>query len=83
MKVQVKHMYKLDVDDCVALRKKTEKAQSRDVSELWNIKLGHLHHGALKIMQYITKCLPKEALEKYDVCKGCALGKYKKSTFHG
>jgi len=33
-------------------------------------------------MQQITIGLPKGALEQHYVCKGCTLGKYKKSTFH-
>ena len=48
--VRVKNLYKLDVEDCAALITKTEKVQSRDISELWHRRLGHLHHGALKIM---------------------------------
>lgn len=80
--VRVKNLYKLDVEHCAALSTKAKKMQCRDVSELWHIRLGHLHHGALKIMQQITTGLPKGALEQQDVCKGCTLGKYTKSTFH-
>jgi len=32
-------------------------------------------------MKQITTGLPKGALEQHDVCKGCTLGKYVKSTF--
>jgi hypothetical protein len=80
--VRVKNLYKLDVEDCVALSTKAEKVQSRDVGELWHRRLGHLHHGALKIMQQISTGLPKGALEQWDTCKGCTLGKYTKSTFN-
>ena len=58
------NLYKLDVEDCSLLRIKAEKVQSRYVSELWHRILGHLHHGALKIMQQITTGLPKGALEQ-------------------
>jgi hypothetical protein len=51
IRVRVKNLYKLDVEDCVALSTKAEKVQSRDIGELWHRRLGHLHHGALKIMQ--------------------------------
>ena len=50
IRVRVKNLYKLDVEDCVALSSKAEKVQSHDVGEIWHIRLGHLHHGALKIM---------------------------------
>jgi hypothetical protein len=33
---------------------KAEKVVSRDEGELWHKILGHLHHGALKIMQPIS-----------------------------
>jgi len=62
--VRVRNMYNLDVEYCVALSTKAEKVQSHDVGEIWHRRLGNLHHGALKIMQLITTCLPKGALEK-------------------
>jgi len=34
IKVRVKNLYKLDVEDCVALSTKAENVQSRDISEL-------------------------------------------------
>ena len=49
--VRVNNLYKLEVYDCVALSSKAELVQSQDVGELWHRRLGHLHHGALKIMQ--------------------------------
>ena len=51
IKVHVKNMYKLDVEECVALRSKVEKVQSRNVDELCHMRLRYLHHGTLKIMQ--------------------------------
>ena len=48
--IQVKNLYKLEVDDCLALSMKVELVQSQDIGELWHRRLGHLHHGALKIM---------------------------------
>ena len=58
-----------------------ENMLSRDVGELWRSRLGHLHHGALKILQQIFTDLPKGTLEQVDTCKGCTLGKYTKSSF--
>ena len=73
---------KLDVDGCVALMSKADKVVSQDEGELWHMRLGHLHHSALKVMQQISRGLPKGTLVKIDTCKGCTMGKYTKSTFH-
>jgi len=61
---------------------KAEGSMSWDDGELWHRRLGHLHHGALKILQQITTRLPKGTIEQSDQCKGCTLGKFVKSTFH-
>ena len=55
---------------------------SRDDGKLWHRRLGHLHHGALKILQQISIGLPKGTLVQSDQCKGCTLGKFVKDTFH-
>jgi hypothetical protein len=41
---------------------KEEKVVSRDEGELWHRRLGHLHHGTLKIMQPISIGLPMGTL---------------------
>jgi len=51
IEVCVKNLYKLDVEDCVALSTKEEKVEGCDVSELWHKRLGHLHNGTLNIIQ--------------------------------
>jgi len=51
--IRVKNLYKLEVEECAALSTKEERVKSRDVGELWHRRLGHLHHGALKILQEI------------------------------
>ena len=79
--IRVKNLYKLEVDDCATLSSKAEMVQSQDVSELWHRRLGHLHHGALKIMQQISIGLPKGKIEQTNTCKGCTLGKYVKFSF--
>jgi hypothetical protein len=43
--------------------------------------LAHLHHGALNILKEIVTGLPELSIEHSDVCKGCALGKYAKTSF--
>lgn len=72
----------MEVEDFFALSTKAEKVQSGDIGELWHRKLGHLHHGAFKIMQQISTGIPKGTLEKVDTCMGCNLGKYTKASFH-
>jgi len=61
---------------------KVEGLVIRDDGELWHRRLGHLHHGALKILQQITTGLPKGTLAQLDQCKGCTLGNFWKATFH-
>ena len=80
--VQVKNIYKLEVDGCVAMVGKEEEVVSRDEGELWHRRLGHLHHGALKILQQISTGLPKGTLAQSDQCKGCTMGNFVKTTFH-
>jgi len=78
----VNNIYKLEVDDCATLSSKAKLVQSQDIGELWHRQLGHLHHGALKIMQQISIETPKGKLEQVDTCKGCTLGKYAKYSFN-
>jgi transposase InsO family protein len=80
--IRVKNLYMLEVDGCGAMIGKVEKVVSRDEGELWHRRLGHLYHGALKIMQQISTGLTRGTLAQLDQCKGCTLGKYVKSNFH-
>ena len=57
--VCVKNLYKLDVDGCAKLRSKVGEVVSGDTSELWDRRLGHLHHSSLRIMQQISTGLLK------------------------
>ena len=43
--------------------------------------MAHLHHGALPILRQITTGVPEFSLEHYDVCRGCTMGKYRKTLF--
>jgi hypothetical protein len=43
--------------------------------------MAHLHHGALNVLKEIVTGLPVLSTKHNDVCKGCALGKYGKTTF--
>ena len=62
----MKNIDKLEVDDRAALSSKAELVQSQDIGKLWHRRLGHLHHGALKIMLQISIGLPKGKLEQVD-----------------
>ena len=48
--IRVKNIYKMDVDGCATFMGRADKMVSRDEGELWHRRLGHLHHGALKVM---------------------------------
>eukprot|EP00253_Pinus_taeda_P009501 PITA_09501 len=52
-----------------AMAGKEKGLVSRDDVELWHRILGHLHHGALKILQQITTGLHKGTLAQSDRCK--------------
>ena len=78
----MKNLYKIDVDGCATLSNKEDEVVSRDTSVLWHMRLGHIHHSALRIMQHISIGLPKGTLAQRDACKGCITGKYTKATFH-
>ena len=78
---KVKNLYQLQVDGCAAMAGKAEGVVSWDEGELWHKRLGHLHHGALKILQQISTELPKGTLAQSDQCKGCTLGKFVKAIF--
>ena len=49
--VRVKNLYQLQVDGYAVMADKAEGVVSQDEGELWHRSLGHLHHGALKILQ--------------------------------
>jgi hypothetical protein len=52
-----------------------------DLEELWNRRMTHLHHGALKVLKDIVTGLPYFSTEHHEVCKGCVMGKYTKTYF--
>ncbi|XP_059068968.1 uncharacterized protein LOC131859351 [Cryptomeria japonica] len=56
-------------------------SNNRGLGELWHRKMAHLHRGALNVLKEIVTWLPKMKVEKHEVCKGCALGKYAKTNF--
>jgi len=43
--------------------------------------MGHLHHGALRILRETVTGVPILSTEHDDICRGCILRKYTKATF--
>jgi hypothetical protein len=64
--IRVKNLYMMEVDGCSAMIGKAKNVVIRDERELWHRRLGHLHHGALKIMQQISIGLPRGTLAQLD-----------------
>ena len=53
----------------------------QDLNELWPRGMGHLHHGALRILRSTITRVPDLSTERDDVYRGCALGKYANAAF--
>ena len=51
------------------------------LNELWNRRMGHLHHGTLRILRKSVSGVQELSTKQDDVCRGCALGKYAKAAF--
>ena len=79
--ISVKNLYKHDVDGCTILMGKADKVVSQDEGDLSHRRLGHLHHGALRVMQQISTGLPKGTLMQIDTCKGCTMGNMQRPLF--
>jgi hypothetical protein len=42
--------------------------------ELWNKRMGHLHHKSLPLLRQMVIGIPDFSLDHRGVCRGCALG---------
>jgi hypothetical protein len=71
-------LYKLMFQLARALMHSTN---NNDLCDLCHRRMVHLHHGALRILREIVTGVPEFSTEHQEVCKGCALGKYAKTTF--
>ena len=40
-----------------------------------------MHHGALRVLREITIGVPDFSVKHYEVCRGCALGRYTNLAF--
>ena len=53
----------------------------KERNELWHRRMGHLHHGALRMLRETITEVPVLSNEHDDICRGRVLGKYAKATF--
>ena len=75
IEVRSNKLYKLDLESPMAL---VSSADETDLNELWHRRMGHLHHGALRILKKTVTGVPELSTNQDDVCRGCVLGKYAK-----
>ena len=52
----------------------------RDLGELWHRRMGHIHHGALRLLRETVIGVPEVSTKHDDVCKGCVLWKFMKES---
>lgn len=71
-------LYRLQFDTPKALMR---SINHRDQGELWHKRMGHIHHGALKLLHEIVTGVPEVSTKHDDVCMECVLGKFAKATF--
>ena len=60
-------LYKLQLESPMALIGSTGE---RHLNELWHKRMGHLHHGALKILKKTVMGAPELSTRKDEVCSG-------------
>lgn len=78
--VQSNRLYRLQLDSPMPLIN-SDSRSGKELNELWHRRMGHLHHGALRMLRETITRVSKLGTEDSDVCKGCVLGKYAKATF--
>ena len=77
IRVRSGHLYMFQFDTPKAIM---SRSNPRDLGELWHRRMGHIHHGALKLLHETMIGVPKVST-KHDICKGCVLGKFAKAYF--
>lgn len=71
-------LYRLVFESVGAL---TCSTSSRDLCEIWHRRMSLLHHGVLRVLRDISIGFSYFNIEHYDVCRGCAMGRYAKAPF--
>jgi len=59
----------------------SNSSSGKELNELWHRRMGHLHHGALKMLREIATMVPDLDTEHDVVCRGCVLGMYATTKF--
>lgn len=78
--IKSNRLYRLQIESPMAL---IGSHGDKDLNELRHRRMGHLHHGALRILRSTVTGVMDLSIERDDVCRGCAVGKYAKETFPG
>ena len=73
-------LYRLQLETSMALIS-SNLEDKKGLNELWHRRMGHLNHGALKMLRETVDGAPVLSMEHDDVCRGCVLGKYAKAAF--
>ena len=78
--VRSNKLYRLQIETLMALVSSNIE-DKKGLNELWHRRMGHFHHGALKVLRETVDGAPVLSTKHDDVCQGCVLRKYAKETF--
>lgn len=53
----------------------------KELNELWHRRMGHLHHGALRMLKETVTGVIVLTTKHDDTCRGFVLGKYAKAAY--
>jgi hypothetical protein len=56
-------------------------SSNSDLYEIWHKRMAHLHHGDLRVLREMVTGVLDFSSEHHEICKGCTLGKYTKTSF--
>jgi len=73
-------LYKLQFNSPKALIS-SDSSSGGDMGELWHRRMGHLHHGSLRLLKETMTRVLELCMEHDDLCIWCMLGKFAKATF--
>ena len=82
--IGVRHakVYKFAFQPLLALSSSTDsKASSSELCQIWHHRMGHMYHGALRILREINTSVPDFSIDHFDTCRECEMGKFAKSPF--
>jgi len=66
-------LYRLQIDSPVALIG-NNNSSGKELNELWHKRMGHLHHGALRMLKETVTGVLELGSENDDVVEGVYLG---------